>query len=312
MKFSLGIKSDPIEYRYSYEWLFDRLNRWGIAHVQLGSSYEFSSVDDAYFLELRELAERKGIRITSCFTSHRELGGWMTGNPHLEKVARRNYERYIEIGALLGADYVGSNPGGLYRDRMDYKPQGIACYLRHMRELMQYARAQGLKGLTIEPMSCLAEPPTSPGEIKDMLTNLNEYHRKTPSTAPVYLCGDISHGYADRDEQVQYDNYELFELQIPFMAEFHFKNTDAIFHSTFGFTPKERRKGIVDLHRVKALMKAHANEWPVNEVIGYLEISGPKLGRDYSDYRLESLLAGSFEALCEVFREGESAQTLTL
>jgi ribulose-phosphate 3-epimerase len=258
-------------------------------------------VENAYFLELRELAERKGIRIKSCFTSHRELGGWMTGNPYLEKVARRNYERYIEIGALLGADYVGSNPGGVYRDQMDSKAQGIACYLRHMRELMQYANAQGLKGLTIEPMSSLAEPPTSPEEIKEMLTALDEYHRQEPATVPVYLCSDISHVYADTDEQVHYDNYELFEQQIPFMAEFHVKNTDAIFHETFGFTPEERREGIVDLHRVKALIEAHVDKWPVDEVVGYLEIVGPKLGRDYSDYKLESLLVGSFEALTDVF-----------
>ncbi len=301
MKISLGIKSDPIEYRYSYEWLFDLLNRCRISNVQLGSSFEFYTVDDAYFLELRELAERKNIRIKSCFTSHRELGGFVTNNPYLEKVARRSYERYIEIGALLGAEYVGSNPGGVYRDQMGYKAQGIECYITHMRELMQYAKDKGLKGLTIEPMSCLAEPPTSPEEIKDMLTALDEHHRREPSTVPVYLCGDISHGYADKDGQVQYENYLLFEHQIPYMVEFHLKNTDAIFNATFGFTPEERENGIVDLHRVKAITDAHADEWPVDEVVGYLEIGGPKLGRDYSDYRLESLLVGSFEALTDVF-----------
>jgi ribulose-phosphate 3-epimerase len=301
MKISLGMKSDPVEYRYSYEWLFDLLSRCGIPNVQLGSSFEFYMLDDAYFLELRELAERKGIRITSCFTSHRELGGWMTGNVHLEQVARRNYERYIEIGVLLGVDYVGSNPGSVYRDQMSSKAQGIERYMAHMRELMQYAKTQGLKGLTIEPMSCLAEPPTSPKEIKDILTALNEYHRQESSTVPVYLCGDISHGYADQHGQVQHDNYQLFEHEIPYMAEFHLKNTDSIFNSTFGFTPEERRKGIVDLYRVKALIEAHADQWPVDEVVGHLEIGGPKLGRDYSDYQLESLLVGSFEALIEVF-----------
>lgn len=301
MKFSLGMKSDPIEYRYSYAWLFDLLNRCGVSNVQLGSSFEFYTVGDGYFLELRELAERKGIRIKSCFTSHRELGGWMTGNPHLEQAARRNYERYIEIGALLGADYVGSNPGAVYRDRMADKGPGIERYLGHMRELTQYAHARGLKALTIEPMSCLAEPPTAPEEITAMLAALNEHHRRHAATVPVYLCGDISHGYADAQGRVVYDNYQLFEAAIPSMAEFHLKNTDRIFHATFGFTPDERRTGIVDLQRVKTLIEAHADDWPVDEVVGYLEIGGPKLGRDYSDYHVESLLAGSFEALRDVF-----------
>ena len=137
MQLSLGMKSDPVEYRYSYDWLFDLLGRCQIPYLQLGSSFEFYTVDDAYFLELRELAERKGIRIKSCFTSHRELGGFLTNNPHLEKVARQNYERYIHVGSLLGADYVGSNPGAVYRDQMAYKPRGIECYLTHMKDLMQ-------------------------------------------------------------------------------------------------------------------------------------------------------------------------------
>ncbi len=305
MKFSLGMKSDPIEYRYSYDWLFDLLNRCEISNIQLGSTFEFYSVEDGYFLDLRERAERKNVRFRSCFTSHRELGGFFTNNPYMEQVARRNYARYIEIGALLGADYVGSNPGTVYRDRMADKAQGIACYIGHMQELMQYAGAQGLKGLTIEPMSCLAEPPTSPAEVNAMLRVLNTYHRRHPATVPVYVCGDISHGYADKYKQVQYDNYLLFQQQIPYMAEFHLKNTDAIFESTFGFTPEEREKGIVDLLRVKEMIDVYADTWPVEHVIGYLEIGGPKLGRDYSDYQLESLLVGSFEALTDVFGKQE-------
>lgn len=301
MKLSLGMKSDPIEYRYSYDWLFDLLNRCNIRNVQLGSFFELYALDDEYFIELRENAEKKNIRIKSCFTSHRELGGFLSNNTYLEKVTRRNYKKLIHVASILGVDYVGSNAGATYRDRMEYKKQGIEGYLAHMKELMHYASEKGLKGLTLEPMSCRAEPPTSPDEIDYMLTTLHEYHQRHASTVPVYTCGDIAHGYADEHGNVKYDNYTLFQHQIPYMVEFHLKNTDAIFRSTFGFTEEEKKKGIVDLKQVKTIIDTHEKMWPIEEVTGYLEIGGPKLGRDYSDYQLESLLVESFKSLTEVF-----------
>ena len=72
---SLGIKSDPIQYRYDYNWLFDFMNGHEIRYVQLGSFFEMYWLDDGFFHELRECAERKNIRIKSAFTAHRELGG---------------------------------------------------------------------------------------------------------------------------------------------------------------------------------------------------------------------------------------------
>ena len=85
------------------------------------------------------------------------------------------------------------------------------------------------------------------------------------------------------------------------MAEFHIKNTDRMFNSTFGFTHEELKRGIVDLQRLRDMIYAHAGSWPVEHVTGYLEIGGPKLGRDYSDCRLEPMLVESLEKLKEAF-----------
>ena len=60
-----------------------------------------------------------------------------------------------------------------------------------------------------------------------------------------------------------HDNWSLFEMQVPWMREFHFKNTDSIFNSTFGFGPEERGRGIVDLARLKAVIDANAGRFPV-------------------------------------------------
>jgi ribulose-phosphate 3-epimerase len=303
LKLELGIKSDPIEYRYSFEWLFSLMQRMGIRHLQLGSFFELYHLDDGYFLDLRELAATYEVRISSVFTAHRELGGFFAGDPRMEQVARRSYERLIRVASLLGARYVGSNPGAVYRDRMDEKAQGISRYISHLEELSALARSLGIEALTIEPMSCLAEPPTTPGEIRSMMTDLSSYHTAHPdSTVPFYLCGDISHGYADSAKSIIYSNFELFEYAIPWMCEFHIKNTNAIFGSTFGFTSSERNRGVVDIGELMGIVKAYADVWPVDEVVGYLEIGGPKLGRDYSDHLLGGLIAESIAHLQEAMR----------
>jgi len=85
------------------------------------------------------------------------------------------------------------------------------------------------------------------------------------------------------------------------MCEFHFKNTDTIYSSTFGFNSEEQKNGIVDLHEFKRLCARHAAEWPVGDVVGYLEIMGPKIGRDYSDPHLGQELRASLRALKAVF-----------
>jgi len=296
MKLELGIKSDPIEYRYSFDWLFSLMKEQGVHFLQLGSFFELYSVEAEYLTDLRRRADSFGIRIKSVFTAHRELGGFFTGNPHLERAARKNWERLIEVAALVGADYVGSNPGAAYRDRLADKERGLACYVRHMQELSTLAKEKGIKALTIEPMSCLAEPPSTPEEIRSLMTLLAGYHRANPATTvPYYLCGDISHGVADQERNILHDNIELFEIGLPWMCEFHFKNTDAIFNATFGFGPEERRRGIVDAEEVTAIAHRHATEWPVEEVVGYLEIGGPKHGRDYSDHLLGQQLSESIE-----------------
>ena len=308
VKLHLGVKSDPIEYRYSHPWLFRLLADEGISRVQIGAHFELYQLPDEFFHQLRGQAEGAGIRLGSVFTAHRELGGFFREEPGYERVARRNFERLIEVGQLLGATSIGSNPGAVLRDRMEYKPAGLACYMRHMKELMHFAAAHDVEWLTIEPMSCLAEPPTMPEEIHGMANELGDYHDAHPdSTARVGYCTDIAHGYMDRDGKILYDHVQLFQETIPYLCELHLKNTDPQFSSTFGFTAEEREAGIVDVEPFRELLLADADKLPVNELTGYLEIGGPKLGRDYSDHLLEGLLRESLQYLKQAFLGEEPA-----
>jgi ribulose-phosphate 3-epimerase len=298
----LGVKSDPIEYRFSWEWLLRILADEGVRFMQIGTFFEIYQLPDSAFLALREKAEQLGIVISSVFTAHRELGGFFRGDSAWNEVAFQNYQRLIRVGSLVGAESVGSNPGAVMRDQMDIKPAGIRTYLDSMKRLMHYAFQQGVRGLAIEPMSCLAEPPTLPSEIINMAEELVAYHRKYPTdTARVGYCFDISHGYVDENRNLQYSNHELLDAALPYITEIHLKNTNLVLDSTFGFAPHERARGIIDVERVRDHLLANAALLPVTDLIGYLEIGGPKLGRDYSDLELERQLRTSIRYLQETF-----------
>ncbi len=273
----------------------------GAPYLQLGSFTEIFSLPAEWFRRLAEKAHDRGVRIKSVFSSHRELGGILSGDPALAEVSRANFLKLIEAGQAVGADYAGSSLGRPYADRMEEKESGFRETIEYFKFLSHIAREKGLRGLTMEPMSCLAEPPTLPEECAWAMSELDAYHSAHADTVPVYFCSDISHGYADAEKRVVYDNWFLFSEQIPHMCEFHFKNTDAIFNSTFGFGAEERVRGIVDLERLRHLIDANAERFPVEHVVGYLEIGGPKHGRDYSDPLLGPMLRESVAALREVF-----------
>lgn len=302
MNLKLGIKSDPIEYRYTFPWLFRIMADEGVTSLQLGSFFEVYQLPDSYFEQLKRDADNFGITIDSLFTAHRELGGFFQKDPAWAEVARKNFERFIEIGGILGAKSVGSNPGAVMRDQMGLKAEGIRCYIEHMKELMFFAHDKGVEWLTIEPMSCLAEPPTLPEEIIAMGDELTAYHdENADSTAKVGYCTDIAHGYLDQQGKLGYNHIELFEATIPYLYEIHLKNTDDRFHSTFGFGPDNLEKGIVDVAHFRKLILENAAKLPVDTMGCYLEIGGPKTGRDYTDCELEAQLRESIQYLKKTF-----------
>ena len=307
LRLQLGVKTDPTQYRFSYQWLFRLLAEEGVHYVQLGTFFEIYQLPDEYFVQLRRQAEDAGVRIHSVFTAHRELGGFLIDEPGWENVARRSYERLIRVGALLGAQSVGSNPGAVYRDRMGSKRGGVECYLRHMKELMELAHQEGVPWLVIEPMSCLAEPPTLPEEIRQMADELTAWHDRHPDgTARVGYCTDIAHAYADGNCTVRHDHLEMLEATLPYLYELHLKNTDARYSSTFGFSPQERQAGIIEIEPVRRLLLSRASTVPVDRLVGYLELGGPKLGRDYSDKQFDGQLRASLGYLKETWLAGST------
>lgn len=125
-----------------------------------------------------DLAAEHDVSISSVFAAHRELGGFFRPEPGYEAVDRHAFEQLARAGAILGANWVGSDPGAAMRDEIPFKAEGICRYLAHAKELMPLPHDIGREGLTLEPMSCLAEPPTLPDEIAAMVGELVR-HRET-------------------------------------------------------------------------------------------------------------------------------------
>lgn len=242
LQFHLGVKSDPILCRYRYPWLFRVLAEEGVRHRQLGTFFELYQLPDSLFITLRAEAAEHGIAISSVFTALRELGGYCHGGDWVG-VARRNHERLIEIAALLGARSAGHSPGAVLRDRLGTKDAGWRCYVAHMKELLHLAHRLGVPELTIEPMSCAAEPPTSPAEQRQLMDELWAYHEAHADTAAPGYCIDLAHGWTGADSQVKVDHWGLLEAGLPWCRELHQKNTDAHYDRTFGGRADERPRG---------------------------------------------------------------------
>jgi hypothetical protein len=52
LRLRVGVKTDPIDYRYSYEWLFRLLATEGVSYLQLGSFAELYHLPDDFFTDL--------------------------------------------------------------------------------------------------------------------------------------------------------------------------------------------------------------------------------------------------------------------
>lgn len=305
IELALGVKSDPITYRYSFDWLFTLMEEEGVKYLQLGTFFELYFLPDRYFLELREKAEKRGIVIKSVFSAYRELGGFLSLDPVREEVTFRNYLRLMEVAKILGASSCGACMGAIPRDALTKRAERIENYLRRAKELMHWAHDLGISCLTLEPMSCYAEPPCSVEEVRYIGSILDAYHQENPGNTSAFgFCADVSHGWANEKREVLVDHMTYFAASFPYLWEFHFKNTDQVFHETFGFEPENLPRGVVDAQAVRDFILQHQVMIPQKHLVGYLELPGPKLGRDYSDILLERMLRESLRYLKRTFLRG--------
>jgi ribulose-phosphate 3-epimerase len=226
----------------------------------------------------------------------------MSENEEYTQVTVNNYKRLIQIAEIVGSSSAGSSMGGVLRDRMRYRDRGIEAYIEGIQELMHYAEEHGIGWLTTELMSSFAEPPCSAEEMTEIGSRLSHYHERHPDRTSRYgFCADISHGWVNENMEELQNNEDYFHAAAPYLYEFHFKNTDRIYHETFGFERENLKKGIVDVRKIRSILFQNQDKIPVNPIVGYLELPGPKLGRDYSDIQLDRMLRESLRHIKKEF-----------
>ena len=157
-------------------------------------------------------------------------------------------------------------------------------------------------------MSSLYELPSTPEEVREhRARSWATWHAAhAATTVPLQLCGDISHGVADADGTGRARQLEPLRDADPVDAGVSLQEHGRHLQLDVRLRPGGAgSRASSTLHRLKGLIDANAGRFPCGEVTGYLEIGGPKLGREYSDRHLERMLVESLQALKAVFTEGE-------
>jgi len=235
----------------------------------------------AYHREVGEYGRKIGVEIASVLTFYRDNVSVAHPDPAIREVAMLVMESMAVQAGEYGAKYVGASLGTVLAE--DFANERVRAKLFNAaaeawKKWMEMAHREGLRGVNIESMSTLREPPATIRSARKWLSELNDYHRRKPdTTVPCHLCYDLGHGptEAEDDSPADRDFASWFEAFGDAIVEVHIKNTDSGFISTWPFTDEYKEFGIIDLDRVAEAMRDHLR---APEVYVMVEVPG-KRGR---------------------------------
>ena len=303
MTVHVGVKSDPIENRYSFDWLFGLMAEQHVGWLQLGSSFPFFHAEAEWFRDLSRRAERRGIRIESTYSSYREMTGFFAADPHLEAASRFAWERLIQVAVVggrlfrgielrLGAPRPPRREGARPRAVLP-PPEGALAHREGRRPLGAVHRAHVVAlRAAIDPRG---DGPGDPGN-----------GRVPRGRSPPARCPSSSAPTSPTASRTATGGWWSTTGACSRRASRTRASSTSRTPTTGSTGPsgsprRSARRGIVDLERFRALIDANADRFPVQELVGYLELPGPKTGRDYTDNLLGSALGESLAALKAVF-----------
>ena len=142
MTLHLGVKSDPIESRYSFDWLFDLMKGCGVHRLQMGTLVPGLLRGGRSFP--RTAALGGGTRDPDHQHVHIPPGARVRQRRSAaRRCRRRGWERMIHVAALVGAECVGSNACVVLRDQ-PADPGARACgpSSQNMKELLGIAHGR--------------------------------------------------------------------------------------------------------------------------------------------------------------------------
>ncbi|MCC6698009.1 MAG: sugar phosphate isomerase/epimerase [Candidatus Hydrogenedentes bacterium] len=142
---------------------------------------------------IRDLCERKGIRVQTTFTSaFTRVNHLMHPNPEIQRVWIDWFKRFFRLSRDLGAEGTGSHFGIMpVRDNADpaTRERRIRQGVDAWRELSEYGASIGLQYLIFEPMSVPREVAETIAATQDILDRCAEGF-----AIPMLLCLDVDHG----------------------------------------------------------------------------------------------------------------------
>ncbi len=244
---------------------------------------------EKFHLQIGEYAHKIGIKIATTFNFYRDNYSLTHSSAQFREVGLNTLKAILlqaECYRKAGhpTKYAGASFGSLYKEdylNKELRKQLLRYGMDAWKELMQEGARIGLSGLTVEHMSTLREPPATIEQAVEMLGEFNQYHRLNPdSTVPVFLIYDTGHGVSETEgsqsDRRFSDWFKTFPADI---VEIHLKNTDQDFQSTWPFTKKYRKEGIIDEF---ALIEAARDYLQGPELYLILEMGGKK-GREIGE-----------------------------
>ena len=290
----LGVRIDPTEDLYSYEWILQLMQEEEIRCAQLASFFGLYQLTDASVLELKARAEHFGVSFTSISAVHRELCGLFRPEKEYQRIATGIFERLVDIGALLEANSVGINVPMVPRhgDTRQEQQDGFRVRLGRLKDLVHRAQERGIDTLTVEHTTLdqrIAEELDADGTCTQIEAATIRYSFDTRSMATDRMLTHV----------------------VPQLHELHLRNTDLNLLGTFGFSERDRTVGIVDIPKLRQLLVSQPGGPHQRWITGYAEVAGPKPGGSHLDKTIQRANRESLRYLRETFVAGRPSGTST-
>ncbi|NLX35846.1 MAG: TIM barrel protein [Chloroflexi bacterium] len=252
-QFTLGINLGFATNRWPEPEVWARLvaNDLGLRSVQLVADllnpFWPDDVLERQIERVLEATQRYGLTIHSLMTStYTRVNHLLYPHPELRQAWLDWFHRFIDIGARLGVEAVGSHFGILSmtdqaddaarRERLD---KGVLSW----QALTRHAADAGLRYLFYETMSIPRELGHTIDEARQLWSWVNE-----DAAVPLMLCLDVGHA----PHPAERDPYLWLRELGGISRLVHLQQTEAGHSRHWPFTPEYNATGIIDPRRVLA------------------------------------------------------------
>jgi len=158
------------------------------------------------------------------------------------------FKKFVDLSVALGAESMGSHFGIFTKQESDdakKRAHRLKDNIEAWHQIAEYAKKQGLRFLTWEPMSIHREQGETISETRKLQTEVN---RKSP--LPFLLCLDVDHGDLSSNDPKDTDPYfwlKEFSQDTPYV---HLKQSSSNKGGHWPFTEAYNKDGRIQPEKV--------------------------------------------------------------